>query len=265
MTDPALGQRPAWRSALGGYPRSAAVGATFAVAWSPCIGPILAGILTLAATSGTAAQGAVLLLAYALGLGGWFLAIGAAFGSLMPRLRQAQPYLPWLTVAGGVLFILVGIALLTGQFARLNEYFLAYGFAFGQAADAEQRAVAGLGGWLGFGVAFLGGMLSFLSPCVLPLVPVYLATLTGEVVRPGEETAAQRRHMLRHAAVFVAGFALVFTILGALSGLAGSAIGPHLDTFTRAGGLLLVVFGLHMSRLARIPFLDRTFQLPSRV
>ena len=71
-----------------GYPRSFAVGSAFSVAWSPCIGPILGVVLTLAATSGTAYQGALLLTFYALGLGVWFLAFGVFFGWLTPQMRR---------------------------------------------------------------------------------------------------------------------------------------------------------------------------------
>ena len=86
-----------WRQ---GYPRSVAIGAAFSIAWSPCIGPILGVVLTLAATSGTWFQGGLLLVAYALGLGVWFLAFGAFFGWLTPRLRRLQPVMGKALVGG---------------------------------------------------------------------------------------------------------------------------------------------------------------------
>ena len=82
--------RQRFRFFRSGYPRSFAIGSAFSVAWSPCIGPILGVVLTLAATSGTAAQGALLLTFYALGLGVWFLAFGLAFGWLTPRMGSVK-------------------------------------------------------------------------------------------------------------------------------------------------------------------------------
>ena len=73
-----------------GFPRSFVIGSAFSLAWSPCIGPILGVVLTLAAASGTAYQGALLLTCYSLGLGVWFLAFGACFGWLSPRMRRLQ-------------------------------------------------------------------------------------------------------------------------------------------------------------------------------
>ncbi|MEX0749828.1 MAG: cytochrome c biogenesis protein CcdA, partial [Dehalococcoidia bacterium] len=75
------------------------------------------------------------------------------------------------------------------------------------------------GPW-GFAFAFAAGLLSFLSPCVLPLVPVYLAHLTGTTatLEPG---ASQRRRTVTHAATFVLGFTAAFSLLGASAGLLG--------------------------------------------
>lgn len=244
-----------------GYPRSAVVGAAFSVAWSPCIGPILGGVLTLAATSGTAFQGGLLLTAYALGLGVWFLAFGAFFGWLTPRMRKLQPHMPRLLVATGLLFMLVGALMFLGEFTRLNTYFQRFGFAFEQTADAEQQLSSSVGGVLGPAIAFLGGMLSFLSPCVLPLVPAYLANLAGEAFQVSGSAVADRRRVFLHSVAFVVGFTLVFAILGASVGLVGNALQDHLDTLTRLGGLLLMVLGLHMSGLVHIPWLDRTYQV----
>ena len=158
-----------------GYPRSFGIGSTFAIAWSPCIGPILGVILTLAATTGSATQGALLLAFYAAGLGVWFLAFGLAFSWIAPKMREIQRYLPMLMVVSGALFIGVGALMVLGQFGQLNSYFQSFGFLFDQTASAEESLTGGTSGTAGPLIAFFGGMVSFLSPCVVPLVPVYLA------------------------------------------------------------------------------------------
>jgi cytochrome c biogenesis protein CcdA len=244
------------------YPRSMLLGAMFAAAWSPCIGPILGAVLALAAASGTAFRGGLLLVAYSLGLGVWFLILGLGFGWLSPRLRHVYRYLPVLMAVSGALFILVGAAMFLGEFGRLNRQFQSMGFLLGT-TDAESQLATLTGGVLGPVVAVAGGMVSILSPCVLPLFPVYLANLAGEAAIASGEGRASRAHVLRHSLAFIAGFTVVFAALGASAGLLGGALTEHLDLVTRAGGLLMVAFGLQMSGLIHFPFLDRTYQLPA--
>ena len=248
-----------WRAR--GVPRSFVLGTAFAVAWSPCIGPILGVVLTLAAASGTAAQGALLLLAYSAGLGVWFLAFGAFFGWIAPRLRRLGPYLPTLMVGAGLLFIVLGFLMIFGEFQRLNAAAQRAGFIFSATADAEGELSRGVGGWLGPGIAFVGGVVSFLSPCVLPLVPAYLVNMAGEAVLETGDTRASRAHVLRNAGAFVLGFGVVFTAVGASAGFAGTLVSDHLDTLGRVGGLVLIVMGLQMSELLHLPYLNRTFQV----
>lgn len=246
-----------------GYPRSLLIGVTFAVAWSPCIGPILGAVLTLAAASGTAGQGALLLACYSLGLGVWFLAFGLSFGWIAPRLRRVQRYMPAIMAVAGGLLIIAGALMLLGEFARLNRYFQDFGFFFDQTADAEADLATQADGLWGPVIAFLGGTLSFLSPCILPLVPAYLGNLAGEAVLASDRPAEARRLMTLHAAVFVAGFAVVFSVIGASAGFAGTLVQDQIETLTRIGGVVLVVLGLHLSGLIHIPYLDRTYQLPA--
>ena len=107
------------------------------------------------------------------------------------------------------------------------------------------------------GIAFLAGLVSFVSPCVLPLVPAYLSLLTGESLEDLQsETAARRRvQTLAHAMAFVIGFSAIFVALG----LSASAIGGVLDANRRliaqAGGVLVVILGLQMTGMLRIPWL----------
>jgi cytochrome c biogenesis protein CcdA len=244
-----------------GYPRSFAIGAAFSVAWSPCIGPILGVVLTLAATSGTAAQGALLLTFYSLGLGLWFLAFAAFFGWISPRLRALQPHMNKLMIASGAVFIALGTLMLLGEFTRLNEYFQRFGFFFDQTSTVEEDLSGNVEGGLGPLVAFFGGTVSFLSPCVLPLVPAYLVNIAGEAVVGSHQTAATRRRVIIHALAFVLGFTIVFAIVGASVGFTGNAVQQHLDTLTRIGGVILIVFGMQMAGLINIPYLDRTYQV----
>ncbi len=102
-------------------------------------------------------------------------------------------------------------------------------------------------------LALLAGLLSFFSPCILPLVPVYIGYLTGTSVTKLEKKS--RRDMLLHALFFVLGFGLVFVLLGVAAGLIGQIILPIMPYMVKAGGALLIVFGLHMTGLISLPFL----------
>jgi len=111
-------------------------------------------------------------------------------------------------------------------------------------------------------VAFGAGMLSFLSPCVLPLVPAFLVNLAGEASLSG----AQRARTVAHALAFVLGFTAVFTLLWVAVALVGALAGELLVWLQRAGGALLVVFGLHMLGVITVPFLaiERDIRLEGR-
>ena len=103
-----------------GYLRSLIIGAIFSLAWTPCVGPVLGGILTLAWSSETAWQGASLLALYSLGLGIPFLIIGAAFDSIRPILQRIHRYSTWSYIISGLLLIAVGILILTGNLSWLQ-------------------------------------------------------------------------------------------------------------------------------------------------
>ncbi len=156
------------------YWRSALVGVIFAAGWTPCVGPILSGILLLAAQEQTWLQGAVLLAAYSVGLGIPFLLAGALFSKLTDYLPRFYKWLPTISLISGVLLILIALLLFTDTLARLSQ--------FGGFLSVEQNLV-GEGGatQISLVLAFLGGLVSFLSPCVLPLVPAYLGYLSGAV------------------------------------------------------------------------------------
>ncbi|MBV8116473.1 MAG: sulfite exporter TauE/SafE family protein [Candidatus Eremiobacteraeota bacterium] len=107
------------------------------------------------------------------------------------------------------------------------------------------------------GIAFLAGLVSFVSPCVLPLVPAYLSLLTGESLdRLRAEAAAQARlQTLAHAVAFVTGFSLVFITLGLTASAIGGVLNQHRTLVSQIGGVIVVVLGLQMMGMIRIPLL----------
>jgi len=107
--------------------------------------------------------------------------------------------------------------------------------------------------------AFVAGLLSFTSPCVLPLIPIYLAHLAG--VGIGEGGLAARSRVMANAVAFVVGFSAVFVLLGASIGAAGGLVSESRVWVVRIGGALLVVMGLHLVGLIRIPWLDREYRM----
>jgi len=106
-------------------------------------------------------------------------------------------------------------------------------------------------------IAFGAGILSFLSPCVLPLVPAFLVDMAGEAALSG----TQRARTFVHGLAFVLGFTTVFTLLWIGVALVGSFAGEMVSWLQKIGGLLLVVLGMQMLGLIRIPFLARELDL----
>jgi cytochrome c-type biogenesis protein len=101
------------RSTTTGYLRSLLIGGVFAIAWTPCVGPILGGILALALDSTTIWQGAYLLAFYSMGLGLPFLILGIAFDFLVPLMKQLQKHTIIIYIVSGLLLITTGILTLT--------------------------------------------------------------------------------------------------------------------------------------------------------
>lgn len=107
--------------------------------------------------------------------------------------------------------------------------------------------------------AFLAGVASFLSPCVLPLVPGYVSVISGASV---EELSAGRddrllRRVLFHSLLFIAGFSIVFISMGASATWLGGALRSRLSLLLRIGGVLVILFGLHMTGILKIGLLYR--------
>lgn len=109
--------------------------------------------------------------------------------------------------------------------------------------------------------AFVAGVLMFLAPCTLPIVPGYLAFIAGN---PTGDANAKRRRVLINAIAFVFGFSIVFILLGTFAGAAGSVLGPWRDTLGRVAGAFIILFGLTMLGVVRVPALEseHRFALP---
>src|SRR5215216_2448657 len=113
--------------------------------------------------------------------------------------------------------------------------------------------------------AFVAGIFSISSPCVLPLVPLYLAHLAGTTV--DQLGASPRRTILLNAAAYVLGFSVVFIALGVALGAAGTLVSTSSVVYSnryllaRIGGVLIILLGLHQIGLVNIPFLQRERRL----
>jgi cytochrome c-type biogenesis protein len=105
------------------------------------------------------------------------------------------------------------------------------------------------------GLAFLAGLASFLSPCVFSLVPAYIGYLGGRAAG-GESHLLNRWVTFTHGLAFVLGFSLVFVILGAAVSVAGGFLYDVRFWLAKIGGIVVIIFGLHMIGVFRIPFLE---------
>src|SRR5437879_3378810 len=118
---------------------------------------------------------------------------------------------------------------------------------------------------LSFGLAFVAGLVSFLSPCMLPLVPIYLTQLVGQSVAQSTEGMDGRPARLitfLHAVMFVSGFTLAFVALGATASALGSFLRVHQFLLRQIGGILLIIIGLPLTGVLRLPFLYRQKRIP---
>ena len=167
--------RPRWTSGRrSGFISSLLMGIFFAAGWTPCVGVTLSAILTLGFAQTTAGQGLFLLTGYALGLAVPFLILGLLVDRATGIVRRLRPHMRWIQVANGLLLVGMGLLLFTNQMFRIaawalrNRLYLDTGL--GSAATPTYL------------LAIAAGLLSFLSPCVLPLIPAYLGYLSGRAV-----------------------------------------------------------------------------------
>jgi cytochrome c-type biogenesis protein len=114
---------------------------------------------------------------------------------------------------------------------------------------------------------FLSGLVSFLSPCVLPLVPGYVSMISGVGVQELQRRDPDlKRGVILHAVMFVVGFSLVFIILGALASGLGQLAGRHMSLLSKVAGLIIIAFGLHQTGIIKIRALyaDKRFNGPRK-
>ena len=124
------------------------------------------------------------------------------------------------------------------------------------------------GGEVSFALAFVAGLASFLSPCVLPVVPGYVGFVTGATIEElrTSQPDAVRRQAAVHAALFIGGFSILFVLLGASATALGSLLRRSLPLIQQIGGAVIVLFGLFMLGLIRVPLLlqERRIQLATK-
>jgi cytochrome c-type biogenesis protein len=111
---------------------------------------------------------------------------------------------------------------------------------------------------IGIALAFTAGMLSFLSPCVLPLIPSYVTFVTGLSL---DDVQRSRRTVIIHSLLFIIGFSLIFIAMGATATLLGRMLGYYRGWIGRIGGILLIIFGLYLIGAFRIAAFDRDRRL----
>jgi len=118
-------------------------------------------------------------------------------------------------------------------------------------------------------IAFVAGFLSFISPCVLPLVPSYLTYITGVSFK--ELTLEEKKGKVRwvtisHSLLFIAGFSMIFILMGASASYLGRLLAQYQDWLTKAGGILIIILGIQFTGIINIPFLqmERRIELRQR-
>lgn len=112
---------------------------------------------------------------------------------------------------------------------------------------------------------FFAGILTFLAPCTLPLVPAYLGFISGvdqDVLKNPETARAARRKIFLNGLAFIIGFSLVFIAFGVLAGIAGQALAPYRIWMARIGGILVILFGLFMLGFFKLPFFQSDKRIP---
>ncbi len=167
--------RPQWKAGRqASLLSSALMGMFFAAGWTPCIGTTLGAILTLGFSQQTAGQAMVLSSGYALGLGLPFLLIGLVMDRATEFVRRLRPYLRSVEIISGLFMIIIGLMMLTGRMTLISIW----------AARNGLYLELPLGGAFvpTYAIAMVAGLLSFLSPCVLPLVPAYVGYLSGHAI-----------------------------------------------------------------------------------
>ena len=167
--------RPQFKGQTGTYASSALLGLFFAAGWTPCIGATLGAILTLGVSQGAAGQAMWLASGYSLGLGIPFLLLALGLERASGWMRKLSKFRRAFQIASGVLIISIGVLLVTNWMSLIaiwafkNRLFIDV-FSIGEGVPSYLTAILARG-------------LSFLSPCVIPLVPAYLGYLSSHALR----------------------------------------------------------------------------------
>lgn len=168
--------RSYWTPGKGGpLLSSVMMGIFFAAGWTPCIGTTLGAILTLGMSQQSAFQAMALSSGYALGLGLPFLIIGLGMGPAVRFIARFRRYVRWIEIVSGVLLIVVGLLMVFDRMSLIAIWALQHGYFIDLPLGGAVTPT--------YLIAIIAGLLSFLSPCVLPLVPAYVGYLSGQAVR----------------------------------------------------------------------------------
>src|SRR3989338_9229410 len=154
------------------YITSFVFGAAFAVGWTPCVGAILGAILTLAVSNPGSAF--PLMLSYSLGLGIPFLVVGLFTDRASGWISRYTDKLKIVNYIFGALLVLIGVLVFTNNLSRVANF-----SAVSSLLVSLDAGISASGSTVGLGISFIAGIASFLSPCVLPLIPAFLSYLAA--------------------------------------------------------------------------------------
>lgn len=177
--------RPEFKGRTGTFMGSLAMGLFFAAGWSPCIGATLGAILTLGYSQDTIWQSMILSSGYSLGMGIPFLLLAIGLEGAMPLVKRMRKNLRTFQIISGIMIIAIGVLLILARMTVLANWAMKSGLYIDLPAQAS--------GAPSYLTAFAAGILSFLSPCVLPLVPAFIGYLSGHAIAGVKQTGLQDR------------------------------------------------------------------------
>ncbi len=163
-------------------------GSAFAVGWTPCVGPLLGAIIVLAASNPSGAF--ALMLSYSLGLGIPFLLVGLFTNQANAFIKKSSKILKYLDYIFGMILIIIGILVFTNNLSNIANL----GFVSQILISLNLGSSATLGNSFALNIliAFFAGLASFLSPCVLPIIPGFLAYLASAAIKEDEEKKTKK-------------------------------------------------------------------------
>jgi len=126
----------------------------------------------------------------------------------------------------------------------------------GSCADDQRDVEVNASLSLSFLFAFIAGLLSFISPCILPLIPAYITYVAGITLKEAQDGKNARKTTLAHSLFFILGFSIIFILLGASATLLGSLLLDYRDLVRQVGGAVVIFFGIYITGMIKIPFLE---------